>query len=203
MNEVDTRLIAALRLQLSKRPSNAVRVGWKYGSGDDERIGGEIAVGHLIAERTLEDASIYSGGGADLHADVELAVEIGDNAEIRRYAVALEICDLADGGGPEEIVAKNDYHRAVAFGAFADERPAHLEGALFVNGHERAAGVAPTPEEVVARVRAVERVLGAVSEELRPGDRVITGLIVNCVVASGDEVTGDLGALGRVRLYIA
>jgi hypothetical protein len=90
LNKVDPRLIAALRLQLSKRPPNAVRVGWKYGSGDDERIGGEIAVGHLIAERTLEDASIYSGGGADLHADVELAVEIGDNAGIRRYGLRLK-----------------------------------------------------------------------------------------------------------------
>jgi hypothetical protein len=181
---------------------NALRVGWKFGGGDDERIGDEIAVGHLSSETTLEDGAIYSGGGADLHADIELAVEIGPDAEICGYGVALEICDLADGGTPEEIVAKNDYHRAVAFGPLVDELPADLEGALLVNGDQRAEGRAPSAGEVTARVKAVERVLRAVGEGLLPGDRLITGLIVNCPVASGDAVTAELGALGRVRLRI-
>jgi hypothetical protein len=176
---------------------------WKVGGGDDERIGHEIAVGHLTSETTLQDGEVYSGGGTDLHADVELAVELGFGSEAHRYGVALEICDLADGGSPEEIVAKNDYHRAVAFGPFASELPDTLEAALIVNGQRREAGPAPTAGEAAARVRAVERVLRAVDEELRPGDRIITGLIVNCSVRSGDEVSADLGALGRVQLRLA
>jgi hypothetical protein len=93
VNDVDPRLVAALRVQLSRRPSSAERVGWKFGDGEGERIGSEIAVGH--------------------------------------------------------------------------------------------------------------RILHSVGEELRPDDRVITGLIVNCSIAPGDEVIAELGSLGRVRLRIA
>lgn len=202
VSDVDPRLVAALREQLSRRPADAARVGWKRGGGDDERIGGEIAVGHLTARTTLENGASYTAGGEDLHADVELAVEIGLDGEIRSYGVALELCDLADGGTAEEIVAKNDHHRAVAFGPFVETLPAQLEGVLFVNGERHAAASAPTAAEIAGRVAAVDRVLGAVGESLRPGDRVITGLIVNGPVSSGDEVVAELAPLGRVRLHV-
>jgi hypothetical protein len=179
MGDVDPRLVAALREQLSQRPKDAGRVGWKHGGGDDERIGDEIAVGHLTSARTLEDGTTYGGGGGDLRADVELAVEIGADGEISRYGVALELCDLADGGTPEEVVAKNDYHRAVAFGPFVDALPAQLEAVLSVNGERRSGAPTPTLAEIAHRVAAVDRVLDAVGEALQPGDRVITGLIVN------------------------
>ncbi len=65
---VDPRLIAALRAQLARRRKDAGRVGWKYGSGEAERIRGEIAVGNLTTATTLEDGETYRGGG-DLHAD--------------------------------------------------------------------------------------------------------------------------------------
>jgi hypothetical protein len=201
VSDVDPRLVRAMREQLARRPADVARVGWKYGSGDGERIGDEIAVGHLTTATMLEDGATYAGGGDDLHADVELAVEVGASGEITRYGVGLEICDLADGESPEEVVAHNDYHRAVAFGPLVEMRPAGLEGMLLVNGKQVA--LARAPEDVADRIAAVDRVLAAVGDGVRPGDRVITGLVVNGAVASGDEVVADLGALGSVALRIA
>jgi hypothetical protein len=201
MSDVDPRLSAALREQLARRPPGAVRVGWKYGSGEREQIGGDHVVGHVTSATTLPDGDDYRGGGQKLQADVEVAVEIGDGGEPSRYAVALEICDVAADLPVEELVVANDYHRAVAFGRFADALPAGVEGALLVNGERRAAG--RVSEEVDARVAAVDRVLRSVGEGLRAGDRVITGLIVNTPVRPGDEVVAELGPLGRVGLRIA
>jgi len=202
MSDVDSRLVAALRQQLSRRPADASRVGWKYGGGDEERIGGEIAVGHLTSSATLENGATYAGGGQDLHADVEVAVVIGAGGEISNYGVALEFCDLADGETPDEIVANNDYHRAVAFGPFVEALPAQLEAVLFINGERHSAARAPTPTEIADRVEAVDRVLDAVGESLLSGDRVITGLIVNAPVSPGDEVIAELVQVGRVRLHV-
>jgi hypothetical protein len=202
MSDVDPRLVAALRQQLSRRPAGAARVGWKHGGGDEERIGGDIAVGHLTSSTTLKNGGTYTGGGQDLHADVEIAVEIGINGEISGYGVALELCDLADAGTAEQIVANNDYHRAVAFGPFVTTFPPQLEAVLFVNGERRSAALAPTPADLADRVAAVDRVLAAVGESLQSGDRVITGLIVNGPVSPGDEVVGELVPLGRARLLV-
>ncbi len=202
MSDVDPRLVAALREQLARRPPAAARIGWKHGGGDDERIGSEIAVGHITSSTTFENGASYEGGGEDLHADVELAVEIGAGGEISSYGVALELCDLADRGTPEEVVANNDYHRAVAFGPFVEALPAQLQAVLLVNGESRSAAPAPTQAEVRNRVAAVNRVLEAVGETLQPGDRVITGLIVNGPISPGDDVVAELVPLGRVRLHI-
>ncbi len=200
MSDVDPRLVAAMHEQLAARPPGATHVGWKYGGGAGERIGGEIAVGHLTSATTLEDGSTYRGAG-DLHADAELAVELGADAAISGYGAALEIVDLAGPATPEAVVAANDFHRAVAFGAFSEGCPLGLDGALFVNGERRDS--APALTDVSDRIAAVARVLGAVGESLRPGDRIITGLIVQVPVAPGDEVVAALGGLGRVALRIA
>jgi hypothetical protein len=197
---VDPRLVAAMWEQLSRRPAGATRVGWKYGSGDEEQIGGDHVVGHLTSATTLADGDTYLGGGQRLQADVEVAVEIGDDLAQARYGVALEICDVAPRGTVEELAADNDYHRAVAFGPFADVLPAGSEGALIVNGEPRAAG--PVYGDVAERVAGVARVLGSVGERLKPGDRLITGLIANTRVQAGDEVVAELGQLGRVGLRI-
>jgi hypothetical protein len=197
---VDPRLVAALREQLSRRPANAARVGWKYGSGDEEHIGGDHVVGHLTSATVLRDGDTYLGGGSKLQADVEVAVEVGEDLAPARYGVALEICDLALDGSVEEIVVDNDYHRAVAFGRFASALPARVEGNLVVNGERRVAGRAS--DELSERVAAVGRVLSAAGEELRPGDCVITGFVVNTPVRSGDEIFAELSELGRVGLRI-
>jgi hypothetical protein len=201
VSDVDPRLVSAMRRQLASRPAGVTRIGWKVGSGDGERIGGELAVGHLTSATTLDGGATYRGGGDDLHADVELAVELGDDGAIARYGAALEIVDLAGHERPEEVVAGNVYHRAVAFGPFRETTPRGLEGALDVNGERRASG--PAPNDAAERVVAVARVLEAVGERLEPRDRLITGLIANTPVAAGDEVVAELGVLGRVSLRIA
>jgi hypothetical protein len=201
VSDVDSKLVAAMREQLARRPPGAARVGWKFGSGEEEQIGGDHIVGHITSATLLADGDTYRGGGTKLEADVEVAVEVGDDLAPVGYGVALEICDLALDGSFEEVVIDNDYHRAVAFGPVAGELPPRTEGALVVNGEQRAAG--PVPDDVDRRVRAVDRVLAASGEGLEPGDRIITGLIVNTPVRSGDEVVADLGELGRVTLRIA
>jgi len=45
--------------------------------------------------------------------------------------------------------------------------------------------------------------LAAVGERFEPGDRVITGSVVQVPVQPGDEVTADFGSLGQVSLRIA
>jgi hypothetical protein len=201
VSDVDPRLVAAMRDQLSRRPADAARVGWKYGSGAEEQIGGDHVVGQLTSATTLADRDTYRGGGRELQADVEVAVEVGEDLRPARYGVALEICDIALEGSVEEVAVDNDYHRAVAFGPLVGELPSAVEGALVVNGARRAAGLAP--DDVSERISAVDRVLRAVDESLQPGDLVITGFIVNMPVASGDEVVAELGALGQVGLRIA
>ncbi len=201
MTDVDARLVAAMREQLARRPAGAERVGWKFGSGDEEHIGGDHVVGHLTSATLLADGDTYRAGGTQLQADVEVAVEIGEDLEPARYGVALEICDLALDGSVEEVVIDNDYHRGVAFGPFADELPQGLQGVLVVNGERKAAG--PAAADLVERVAAVDRVIRAVGDGLRPGDRVITGFVVNTPVRPGDEVVAELGELGRVGLRIA
>nr|MDQ3823394.1 aminotransferase class V-fold PLP-dependent enzyme [Actinomycetota bacterium] len=101
MSEVDPRLVAAVRRQLAARPAGAERVGWKVGSGDGERIGGEIAVGHLTSATVLEDGATYRGGDGR-HADAELAVEIGDDGRAARFGAAVELVEALDMGAVRE-----------------------------------------------------------------------------------------------------
>jgi 2-keto-4-pentenoate hydratase len=198
---VDPRLATAVRAQLARRQPGAGRVGWKLGSGERERIGGDHVIGNLTTATMLADGATFRGGGVKLQADVEVAVELGEDLEPARYGVALEICDVADAGSVEELVVANDYHRAVAFGPFAEALPEGLVGALVVNGERRAAG--PAPDDVADRVAAVARVAEAAGDGLRSGDRIITGLIVNTPLVTGDEVAAELGDLGRVHVRIA
>jgi hypothetical protein len=201
VSAVDPRLVAATREQLSRRPAGAARVGWKYGSGDEEHIGGDHVVGHLTSATLLEDGGTYRGGGRKLQADVEVAVEVGGDLAPAAYGVALEICDIALDGSVEEVVLDNDYHRAVAFGPLRAEPPDGATATLVVNGERRAAG--PAPADLAARVAAVDRVLRAAGEGLQPGDRVITGYVVNTPIRSGDEIAAELGDAGRVSLRVA
>jgi 2-keto-4-pentenoate hydratase len=107
----DPRLVSALEEQLTHRrrllDAGATHVGWKLGMGDRESIGGEIAVGHLTSGTCLEPRSAYRTEREDaaLHADAEVAVELGTDVEpdgdaasvrdaIAAYAAAVEIVDL-------------------------------------------------------------------------------------------------------------
>ena len=122
---------------------------------------------------------------------------------IAAYGCALELVDLGDAHeGPEAIIAGNVFHRAVAFGPSQPQPPANqLDVRMLVNGDVRA--TATVPDDLAARLSAAARVLDAIQERLRPGDRVITGSVVQVPVAEGDDVVADFGALGRVQIAIA
>jgi 2-keto-4-pentenoate hydratase len=217
--EVDPRMVAALADQLARwraaLAGGAERVGWKLGMGDGERIGDEVAIGHLTSATVLGPGATYRGAGdRDLRTDAEVALRLGRDVApdadrvaageaIAGFGAALEVVDLgAPPGGPESVVAGNVYHRAVAFGPFRpDLPPGPVHGRLVVNGRVLAA--APAAADLADRVRAAARLLGAMGERLQAGDRIITGSVVQVPIKAGDHVLADLGTLGRVDVRIA
>jgi 2-keto-4-pentenoate hydratase len=219
VSDVDVRLKSAFAVQLQgwrdALDAGVQRVGWKLGVGDAERIGEEIAVGHLTGATMLAPGSAFdSSDVCSLNADAEIALEFGcevapdvDERAAREaivaFATALELVDLGEQHGPAEaIVASNIFHRAVAFSPFRAELPdASVEGRLIVNETVRATAWAST--DLTDRVRAAARVLGALGERLQAGDRLITGSVVQVAIDPGDHVVADLGALGRVGITIA
>jgi 2-keto-4-pentenoate hydratase len=219
MDATDSRLVRALKEQLTLRDAlldeGAERVGWKLGLGDSERIGGHLAVGHLTSRTCLLDGGHYDPEdvSAELHADAEVAVELGRDLDadagldaaacaIKGYAVALEVCDLSQlPDDAESIVAGNVLHRAVSFGPWSSALPrGELTATLLVNGEAHGSGHVET--DLAPRLSEAARVLGAVGERLTAGDRIITSLVVQVPLGSGDAVVADMGALGRVGLSI-
>jgi 2-keto-4-pentenoate hydratase len=219
VRQIDPRLAAALTVQFAQwratLRAGATRVGWKLGIGDAERIGDEVAVGHLTSATTLAPGSLYrDGNAAALHADAEIALELSREVEpdvdsatagkaIAGFGAALEINDLArPPHDPESIVAANVFHRAVAFGPFQLTSPSGvIEARLIINGRVVASALAAN--DLADRVRAAARVLGAMGERLQAGDRIITGSVVQVAIKAGDQVIADMGALGKVQLSIA
>jgi 2-keto-4-pentenoate hydratase len=129
-------------------------------------------------------------------------VEIGQNEQIVGYAAALELVDLDNApGNAEDIVATNIFHRAFALGGSARELPPLVEARLLVDGDVRATGQAPNT--FAERIRTAAGILHAVGERLEPGDRVITGSVVQVAVRRGDAVTADFGPLGQIALELA
>jgi hypothetical protein len=211
------RLTAALSEQLdvwrATLAAGAQRVGWKLGVGDRERIGGEIAVGHLTTATLLEPGGTYvSSAGEQLHADAEIAVELGRDVDpadgpegtlraIAGYRLALELVDLAPlPGEPDSIVAANVFHRAVAFGPLRPLPSARRQAMLLVNGERRGAG--RIADDLGDRLRAATRVLDAAGERFSARDRIITGSIVQVAITVGDDVTAVAEGLGSVGLSV-
>ena len=181
--------------------AGAVRVGWKLGMGERERIDGPV-IGHLTSATALADGATYHAG-RPLHADAELAVELNHDLSVSGFAPALELADLSSApyDDAETIVARNVFHRAVAFGPWSAEAPGVFEARLIVDGEVRAS--APAANDVGDKVVLVARLLTAVGERLESGDRIITGGIVQVPVAPDEHVVAELGALGRVALSVS
>jgi 2-keto-4-pentenoate hydratase len=199
---IHPRLVAALREQLSRRPAGARRIGWKLGghiAALEAVTGGLPAFGYLTSASLLADGNVFDAGGASLHADTEVAVEIGARGEVARCGVALEFVDLSRPPDDlEGIVAANVFHVAFALGPM---RPAShaSRGRSVVNGEIRAEASVHDVDEVVAIVR---RLLDAVGERLEPGDVILTGSVTQVPVRPGDEVAAEIERLGRVALRL-
>jgi 2-keto-4-pentenoate hydratase len=215
---IDSRLHYALTRQFDHRRTilarGVARVGWKIGAGHSERVGDDYVIGFLMADTLLVNGGRYCPQpGEALHVDVELACslagdiddEAGDAAvmdAVTGFATALEVVDLSDKGDPVSIVSANIFHRAVVFGETAQHStlPGNAVGSVLRNGVTVSTG--PLPDDIPDRVRTVGRTLHAMDERLMPGDRIITGSIVQVPVNPGDLVATQISGLEPARLRI-
>ena len=223
MTVVDPRVAKALGTQLERwrgaLEQGARRVGWKIGLNIPEvqaRLGlEEPVIGHLTSATQLEPGGSYGAGDAvALMAEPEVALELGrdvapdagpdEAAEaIAGYGAAIELVDV---GRPpadlESIVAENVFHRAFLIGPTEPGAPDGAAVEVSVGGEQRAASV--VEEDFPATVRLVARLLGSVGERLQAGDWIIAGSLTEQVpVADGDDLSVELGPLGRVSVSVA
>ena len=198
-------LLTRRRLILAKA---AEPVGWKVGFNAPEvqeklGIDGPLA-GFLTTNGLLEDGAEWSlGKEGEVIVESEVAVELGDDGRsIVALLPALELADPPDlDQDVETILAGNIFHRAVAFGPRV-ETGSPGAARIFVNGEEQhavdAEWAGANLEEMVA---AVARRLEAADERLRPGERIITGVLAPPHTARpGDTVRLELEAVGGVEV---
>jgi 2-keto-4-pentenoate hydratase len=208
----DPRVADGLKEQLvawrAELQGGATRIGWKVGfnlPAVQDMFGvEEPAIGYLTSATLLEDGAEYSAAGSTrLVAEAEIAVEIGENGGIEGYAPAVELADM---NRPlddlQAIIAEDIFHRGVIFGDFRRDLPGRPRARVVIEGEERASAEAPEDYfEGVTELAA--RLLEEQGESLRPGDRIICGIITPLVpVEPGDAVSVDFGSLGSVRLRI-
>ena len=208
----DQRLADGLSEQLAswraELQGGAQRVGWKIAfnlAAVRDAIGiDRPTIGYLTSATRLEDGADYSAAGASrLVAEPEIAVEIGEDGGIASYAPAIE---LADFNRPfdelQAIVAEDIFHRGVIFGAPLPELDGPPEARVVINGEERDSARAPD-DYFDGVVELTASLLGENGESLRPGDRIICGVITAPVpVVAGDAVTVEFGPPGSLNVRI-
>ena len=198
-------LLTRRRLILAKA---AEPVGWKVGFNSPEvqeklGIDGPLA-GFLTTNGLLEDGAEWSlGSDGEVVVESEVAVELGEDARsIVALLPALELADPPDlDQDVETILAGNIFHRAVAFGPRV-ETGSPGAARILVNGEEQHAVDAEwAGANLEEMVDAVARRLEAADERLRPGDRIITGILAPPHKAQPkDTVRLELEAVGGVEL---
>jgi 2-keto-4-pentenoate hydratase len=198
-------LLTRRRLILAKA---AQPVGWKVGFNAPEfqeklGIDGPLA-GFLTTNGLLEDGDEWSlGSDGEVVVESEVAVELGEDARsIVALLPALELADPPDlDQDVETILAGNIFHRAVAFGPRV-ETGSPGAARILVNGEEQHAVDAEwAGANLEEMVEAVARRLEAADERLRPGDRIITGVLAPPHKAEpGDTVRLELEKVGVVEL---
>jgi 2-keto-4-pentenoate hydratase len=186
-------------------------IGWKIGFNlpeFQEKLGIDAPLaGFLTTNSLLENEAEWSlGNQGEVVVESEVAVELGDDARsIAAVLPALEVADTPDLSlDVDTILAGNIFHRGVAFGPRV-ETTAPGAGRILVNGevrHEIEAERAGASLE--AMVEAVAARLEAADERLRPGDRIITGILAPPHKPEpGDTVRLELEAVGAVELRFA
>jgi len=180
--------------------AGAEPVGWKVGFnvpeiqqklGLDAPLAGFLTTDTLVEDSWDDDYPVL--------VESEIAVELGDDGRsIAALLPALELTDPPDLEIElEQILAGNIFHRAVAFGPRVETTEAG-SGRILVNGEEQHSVSAGPLDEMVEAVAAR---LEDAGEELRPGERIITGVLAPPHEAQpGDTVRLELDALGGVEL---
>jgi 2-oxo-hept-3-ene-1,7-dioate hydratase len=221
---------AAMRKQLANLKAAAARgvprVGWKVGFHDaaaHQRMGiGGPLMGTLDGSRVVPDGGTYHPRpGSRPRAEVEVALHIGRRvaagvsledarAAIAGIAPAFELVDLAKPMQPiGAMVEGGILHDAVAFG---DDQPLAVFAEMLrwglpklLRGGEvlREGQAGRVPEDVATVVVSAANILGRYGEALEPGDRIICGSYIEPAdIAPGDELTADLGPLGRIGIRV-
>ena len=183
--------------------AGAEPLGWKVGFNVPE-IQQKLGIDRPLAGFLTTDSLIEDEWGEyPVIVESEVAVEIGsDGRSIAALLPALELADPPDLELElEQILAGNIFHRAVAFGPRV-ETEAPGAGRIVVNGEEQhALSAEQTAANLEAMVEAVAGRLKDAGEELRAGDRIITGVLAPPYKAEpGDTVRLELDALGGVEL---
>ena len=183
-------------------------IGWKIGlnvPSTQERLGIDAPLaGFLTTDGLLDDGGSWSiEDDGDVIVESEVALEVGaDGRSIAALFPALELADEPDLDLEiEQILAGNIFHRAVAFGPRVEtQEPGAAR--ILVNGEEtHSIDAERTGANLRAMVEAVAARLEAAGEELRPGERIITGVLAPPHEAQeGDTVRLELEALGSVEL---
>jgi 2-keto-4-pentenoate hydratase len=185
-------------------------IGWKIGfniTAAQQKLGIDAPLaGFLTSDGLYEDGAEVAMSDGPFVVESEVAVELGDDARsIVALLPALELTDPPDlDQDVEAILAGNIFHRAVAFGPRV-ETGAPGGGRVLVNGEaEHVMAPGDTSGHLEEMVEVVRRRLAAVDEDLQPGQRIITGILVPPHVAQpGDRVRLELEALGGVELRFA
>ena len=179
--------------------AGAKPVGWKVGFNVPE-IQQKLGIDAPLAGFLTTDSLIEgSWDEYPVVVESEVAVEIGDDGRsIVALLPALELADPPDLDLEiEQILAGNIFHRAVAFGPRVETTDPGA-GRILVNGEEQHS---VKPEGLERMVEAVAARLEAAGEQLRPGERIITGVLAPPYEANeGDTVRLELEALGGVEL---
>ena len=183
-------------------------IGWKIGFNvreTQERLGIDAPLaGFLTTDTLLEHADTWSiRDDGEVIVESEVAVEVGpDGRSIAALFPALELADQPDLDLEiEQILAGNIFHRAVAFGPRVEtQQPGAAR--ILVNGEQQHSVPADrTGTRLAAMVDAVAARLDAAGEELRAGDRIITGIIAPPHEPQpGETVRLELEELGGVEL---
>jgi 2-keto-4-pentenoate hydratase len=201
---VETGTAAMLTRRREILTTGAEPIGWKVGFnvpeiqqrlGIDAPLAGFLTTDSLVEEGSWDDYPVV--------VESEVAVELGDDG--RSIAALLPALELADPPDLEleieQILAGNIFHRAVAFGPRVETTEPGA-ARILVNGEEQhSIDAERTRANLEAMVEAIAARLEAAGEELRAGERIITGVLAPPHEAKeGDTVRLELDALGSVEL---
>jgi 2-keto-4-pentenoate hydratase len=198
------RLVDALRALV--RAGEDKRVGWKIGGGIravEELLGpGGVTIGHLTSATLLPDGGAFDPSDVSvLRVETELALEVGPDLGLGGVGVALEIVDLGATDAPlEQVVADNLLHRAFVLGPSGTNVSAVAEARIRAGDSVHSARVSVDAEQVIATVMAQ---LSDIGEELRPGERILSGSLAQIPARQGDLVAAEIDGLGRLEVTIA
>jgi 2-keto-4-pentenoate hydratase len=200
---IETGTEAMLTRRREILAQGAEPLGWKVGFNVPEvqqKLGIDAPLaGFLTTDSLIED----EWDEYPVVVESEVAVEIGDDG--RSIAALLPALELADPPDldleTEQILAGNIFHRAVAFGPRVETAEPGA-ARILVNGEEKhSIDAERTGANLEAMVEAVAARLEAAGEELRAGERIITGVLAPPHEAQeGDTVRLELEALGSVEL---